>query len=312
MTPDLPMLTCSPGSPGSALPLNGPDSEPSLSLKSTLTPAGCSPTGGQASPISVTSDRSTGGSFETRMARLIALRQGFLASLLACSESGVEIQTNAGSGQKQSDALASYDPGSASLRTRQLSLLSTEGGPSTELHQSWSRAGMICSGSLYPLPPLVQDTFAGDSSSSELLPTLRANKRGVPDSHGDVSAWDLPTPTTSTGGKEPAGSTGRKLLTVASNHLLPTPTTRDWKDTPGMATETGGGRCRIDQLPRAIFADGSTVKTGGMRLTPEFQCWLMGFPPDWLKPLRDALGTPSSRKRSTRSSKPSTISSTNP
>jgi len=29
-----------------------------------------------------------------------------------------------------------------------------------------------------------------------------------------------------------------------------TPTVRDWKDSPGMATETEGGRTRLDQLPR--------------------------------------------------------------
>ena len=84
----------------------------------------------------------------------------------------------------------------------------------------------------------------------------------------------------------------RDICENGSASLLPTPTTRDYKDTPGMQTITEDGRKRLDQLPRMIFADESTAPTGGMKLTPEFQCWLMGYPPSWLKPLRDALATP--------------------
>jgi len=98
----------------------------------------------------------------------------------------------------------------------------------------------------------------------------------------------LPTITTSTGGKEPEGKTGRKLL-----HLLSTPTMRDYKDSPGMATNRKDGKSRNDQLPRQIYAGASTAPIGGMKLTPEFLCWLQGFPQNWLKPLRDALAIPS-------------------
>lgn len=98
----------------------------------------------------------------------------------------------------------------------------------------------------------------------------------------------------------------------ASPSLLPTPTTRDWKDTPGMdfSKDARNGRERVDQLPRRIFVEESLLQkkerlSGGMKLTPEFQCWLMGFPRDWLKPLRDAPATRSCRKRSTPSSPPS-------
>jgi hypothetical protein len=86
--------------------------------------------------------------------------------------------------------------------------------------------------------------------------------------------------------------------------MLPTPAARDWKDTPGMSLEVvkNGNveRTRDDQLPRRIYADGSvtseTISRGGMRLTPEFLSWLMGYPPNWLKPISDAQATPSSRR----------------
>jgi len=124
---------------------------------------------------------------------------------------------------------------------------------------------------------------------AELLPTSRA-------SAGEARSTK-PTPS------QLAGKHGKYLSVVV--RILPTPTTRDHKDTPGMAQESATGRVRLDQLPRVIFAAESPAPIGGMKLTPEFQCWLMGYPPDWLKPLRDALETALCRKSSPRSSKPS-------
>lgn len=72
-----------------------------------------------------------------------------------------------------------------------------------------------------------------------------------------------------------------------------------------MARTAQDGRNRDDQLPRRIYADVSQKPTGGMRLTPEFLSWLMGYPPDWLKPLRDVPATQLSRKSSNPSPKPS-------
>lgn len=75
-----------------------------------------------------------------------------------------------------------------------------------------------------------------------------------------------------------------------------TPSSRDWKDTPGMATTgmnpDGSTRTRLDQLPRqALLASesgpiptSSTVATGGkggFLLNPRFSLWLQGFPTEW-------------------------------
>lgn len=78
--------------------------------------------------------------------------------------------------------------------------------------------------------------------------------------------------------------------------FLPTPTCRDWKDTPGMAMEVvvNGNveRTRTDQLPRRIYSHANAPLATGTRLNPLFSLWLMGFPDDWLAPLSTALGTP--------------------
>jgi hypothetical protein len=96
----------------------------------------------------------------------------------------------------------------------------------------------------------------------------------------------------------------------------PTCSSRDWKDTPGMATTgvnpDGSERTRLDQLPRVASLAGwptphtprlhdsdmsssqyidktlglrqnsfgvGTERTAGFRLNPLFSLWLMGFPP---------------------------------
>jgi hypothetical protein len=72
-----------------------------------------------------------------------------------------------------------------------------------------------------------------------------------------------------------------------------TPSSRDWKDTPGMATTAvnpdGSTRNRVDQLPRqALLASGpastsSTAPTArrAASLNPRFSGWLMGYPTAW-------------------------------
>lgn len=87
-----------------------------------------------------------------------------------------------------------------------------------------------------------------------------------------------------------------------------TPSTRDWKDTPGMATVRTDGRSRLDQLPRQAALTGParltasgellTGSTAGMesggQLRPEFSRWLMGLPYEW--DLCAPISKPKSRK----------------
>lgn len=84
---------------------------------------------------------------------------------------------------------------------------------------------------------------------------------------------------------------------------LPTPTSRDWKDTPGMAMERKDGKSRTDRLPMLLFScvrsagiewekatpmDARTVNLKGLIVTiagreycPELPEWLMGWPIGW-------------------------------
>ena len=84
---------------------------------------------------------------------------------------------------------------------------------------------------------------------------------------------------------------------------LPTPTSRDWKDTPGMALTRKDGKTRTDRLPMLIFScvrsaniqwklttdmDAQTVSVRGLSVVirgkeyhPELPEWLMGWPIGW-------------------------------
>jgi hypothetical protein len=106
-----------------------------------------------------------------------------------------------------------------------------------------------------------------------------------------VSPWA--TPKAAAAGPDFAkydrSKTGPSLQTQMAASASPwvTPSARDWKDTPGMATEGPGGRNRIDQLPRQMAAtapsgpmpNGSTATTAKRGApNPEFAFWLMGLP----------------------------------
>jgi hypothetical protein len=61
--------------------------------------------------------------------------------------------------------------------------------------------------------------------------------------------------------------------------LWPTPSARDWKDTPGMARQAGD-RDRTDQLARAVYATENSLPGSGT-LNPTWVEWLMAFPIGW-------------------------------
>lgn len=121
-----------------------------------------------------------------------------------------------------------------------------------------------------------------------------------------VRMW--PTPTAAEGGKIPCsanyGNTGlsnhpeivgkptreKGKKSRKKDERWPTPTSRDWKDSPGMSFDRKdrGPEGRIDLLPRAVFADGrldrashsSDGKPLGL-LNPSWVEQLMGFPLGW-------------------------------
>ena len=104
----------------------------------------------------------------------------------------------------------------------------------------------LCGSTLYRLTWKVRVTPAG-----RWIPALRASVRRT--SGKDCIGW--PTPKAVEAGPDFAihtrkGSGGMSLQTAVQLAGWVTPSARDWKDTPGMATERQDGRTRLDQLPR--------------------------------------------------------------
>lgn len=239
-----------------------------------------------------------------------------------------------GFGMNSRESLARWDRDSLSWRTSQLCLL--EG--STRFSEHWPTSGMMRSGALYARPTWAPRTDGSGSSLSLIAwntPDAGINCRGNTQS---VAADQWSTPQSQDAKHQgPAGYTGQNngsLTRDASDWSTPraedgergqgsqfdglpedvrawaTPSTRDYKDSAGMATTginpDGSERERVDQFPRQVFAwDGQTQRQSEAQtapsdlspptprragLNPRFALWLMGFSVTWLD------STPPNRK----------------
>ena len=131
------------------------------------------------------------------------------------------------------------------------------------------------------------------ASSSKDLPTWGMTFGGVcwglgtrvirlPRTEGTACGYMLPTPTANEYGTNTAigGKPRPSLSTMARQDLWPTPTARDWKDTPGFKKQRKDGKRRDDLLPRKMYIVEQTPSRGG-HLNPTWVEWLMGWPLGW-------------------------------
>ena len=214
------------------------------------------------------------------------------------------------------EPFAWFDPASRSWRTWQTcfeALLSNQGHGLAKFSGTWPRAGLVLNGIAYrrkPSAPLTSGTgcgllptptVSGDNNrpypgkksgyglATELkerglpamLPTLRANKWGLPDSHGSTEAWResglIPTPRATDADKGGRGDLLTVLRGYETRHAgtLPTPSARDWRSVGADQTPQSG--ITDDFVNKAVKATG--VRSG--RMNPRFREWMMGLPIGW-------------------------------
>ncbi len=163
-------LICLAESEVSQLPLNLKVSERLDLAKLSHTPAPSSSITGQESE---TLEMFT----MLKESRLMWLQRAFLASLLEYPDSAAEKPTKDSYGLNALESCAKYDRNTHSLRTFQASLQLEGEKHSTEFLATFPRSGMICSGIVYQLAPLVR--LSSEIESGFLpAPTKSMGKRG--------------------------------------------------------------------------------------------------------------------------------------
>jgi hypothetical protein len=151
----------------------------------------------------------------------------------------------------------------------------TPAGGSISRLAPWTRhtseAGFT--GSPWPTPR----TADGEKNVRTLEGSLREIERkgGVQDlaQATAISEWPTPTVAWADGGQTSRSGDckGEMLIGGLVRQVWTTPTTRDWKDTPGMATTGPDGRVRLDQLPRQVAATWPTPRANDSSAVSEVE-----------------------------------------
>lgn len=173
----------------------------------------------------------------------------------------------ADSGRNTSELFAYFDPDLSSWRTSQISLF----GESEPYLGKWPRSGLMRSGRVFRLAPLVRRISGTEFT---FLPTpMSAERRSYQRDQGK------------------RGKERLTLLGIARLHyygILATPNAGDWKagysDTPTR---------RQKSLPRDVARLLGLISGKRGRLNPMKVGWMMGFPANWLSFLAEATETPS-------------------
>lgn len=246
-----------------------------------------------------------------------------------------------------SSALAVQPSSLASRLAARLGMLG-----STESALIWSAKATPAKRLIFRLRPWTRRTSGkGSIGPQDYMPTPtvadvqggrkhRSGKRANEPLLNGIMTWSTPRASDGEkGGPNMSFGAGGQPLPAQMHKASawPTPSSRDWKDTPGMDTERPDGRSRLDQLPRQMAASwttptlkgdynrkgaspsagdgvatqmrgatarsgatpsGSTATTGSVGApNPDFAFWLQGVPDEFLNGVLRATKS-ASRSRS--------------
>jgi len=191
-------------------------------------------------------------SFSNAQSLLMRLSDHLRASLSVLQGHGVVLATPGTFTRPLSTSLATFDRNGCLWSRSQLSLALMGDEPLESTLADWPRSGIILSGTAYRLPPLVRLT---EEIAFGLWPT--------PTVYGDHNRTGA------------SANSGNGLSTVVKLHLWGTPTARDWKDCGNLENVPENGL-----LGRMVKSHSDATGSEGS-LTPQFHCWLMGFPVEW-------------------------------
>lgn len=241
----------SPGSKDSGSASSAPEDSVS-SPKSSRTPtaSGSSNATGRTSPASPTCAKSELATFpEPTSSRADSPAR---TSASPAAEQALKASVRV-FGRSTPVSLGSYDPGTSSWRTSQLSLLEDL----TESSPTFTRSGMTRSGivfQLQPLAPLTRGTASG------LLPTLVARDDGkTPEAHMAMKR------------RMPGGDRGGRGDLIQQVRGDESPSGHFKTPTAAPFSHGGSG----GELHKQVAPSGGP-------LNPQWVAWLMGFPIDWL------------------------------
>ena len=191
---------------------------------------------------------------------LMSFREAFPApTFLVLEEERESRGRNPVCGSTWQESLVKYDPNSSSWKTHQC--LWEEDLPESSV--TLPRWGMMRGGELWEritLPPLTSGTESG--------------------------LWRTPASRDYKGAADPEKriAVGKQVGLNDQVKAWPTPSARDWKDSPGMSREgvnpDGSVRKRDDQLARKVFAEENAQPAG--QLNPTWvEAYLMNWPVAW-------------------------------
>ena len=176
---------------------------------------------------------------------------------------------------------------------KNIPVVDKDGNPPTHFHQRFYHAetGRLVERGLeqavqWPTP-LAQEAKHGTVTDWELTTDHVGTKESlrVKVAKAEQPQWRTPVADDAVDRKTGLGNSRNEPCLSAQVLNWPTPSARDWKDTPGMAQSAtnadGSHRDRTDQLPRKVYANEPQGTTQGGSLNPTWVEWLMGYPSEW-------------------------------